>query len=224
MGVSLDNLYAQANRLLLNNDAQALAILSEADRKLLIKDVIKVYSKKRPLIQLQAYTGTSDNWYALPTAWEDGFSSICEIEYPVENSPQDLIPEKDYYISLMSEGKKIRFNRNNPGSSNTFWVKFLIRYTFDSLGISDIPESDQTAIAYLVMAIWCDAFATHFASKSDPSLAEAEAISYTSRVEEYTTKAGNWNTKYKNELKDEFTGIYGKVGFLQDPYWDRDDD
>ena len=224
MGLTLDTLYAQANRLLLNNDSHALGILSEADRKLLIKDVIRVYSKKRPLVQLEAYTGTSDDWYDLPAAWDDGFSSIYEIEYPIENSPKDTIAEKDYYIDLMSGGKKLRFNRNNPKADATFWVKFLIRHTFDSLGDSEIPESDQTAIAYLIMSIWCEAFATHFASKADPSLAEAEAITYTSRVDEYTGKARDWNTKYNNELKDEYTGTYGKVGFLQDPYWDRDND
>lgn len=223
MGVTESELLADLNRWLLYNDAQALGILSADDRRDIIGAAVKQYSKKRPYLALQVYTGTSSNFYDIPDSWEDGFSSFQEIEYPIENTPKSFIPRKDYCIDLMGSGLKLRFNANNP-TSNIFWVKFFRRHTFDSAGGSNIPVSDETALSYLCVSLTCEAFATHFASKADPSLPEAEVISYTARVTEYRDQAEEWMKKYETELKDENSGVYGEVKFTQDNFWNRSND
>lgn len=224
MGVSLSEILADTNRWLLTNDAQSLAILSTSDREDIIRSAVRQYSRRRPYLILQAYTSVSDNWYDLPDSWEDGFSRIQEIEYPIENTPPNRIDEIDYFISLMSDGKKIRFIRNNPTTGNTFWVKYQIRHAFDSAEASDIPEDDRTVLSYLCISLFCDALATHFASKADPSLPEAQLLEYTSRVDEYSKKAREWMKRFKDEFQDEDTGTYGEIGFTQDNFWDRSND
>jgi hypothetical protein len=173
---------------------------------------------------LQAIVAGSDNWHSLPTAWEVGFSSIKEIEYEIEQTPKRTLDKKDYYVSLMSTERKLRFDRNNPTNGDTFWVRFWTRHSFDSDGNSEIPVADETALSFLVMSNYCDAFADHYASRADPNLSEVEAISQPNRVAEWSDKAKDWQAKYEKELKDSYTGVHGGVGFIQDPYWDRDDE
>ena len=225
MGVDKNNLYNEPNHLLLYNDSHALNILSANDRMALIDVSIRYFSELYPLLKLLAVTGTTQDWYSLPTDWEDGFSSVANIEYPIEGTPPTYISNLDYEIALMSDNAYyLRFSANNPGLDNVFWLRYYIRYTFESTGESSIPEAFQSALAYLVCSTWCEAFSAHFASKSDPSLAEAEAIQYTSRVEEYAGRARWYKQQFRKYFKREETGSYGSMSFVQNPTWDRTDD
>jgi hypothetical protein len=217
MGVSLTSLTSLVNALIKFTDTN---ILSNTDRQLLIEESVKKYSKKRPLIRTEIYTGTTSNYYTLPSNFEDGFSEFYEIEYPVESDPKEIIQPKYWAVEQMGTGKQLRFYNNNPGSGNTFWAKYTSRHIFSS-GTSDIPESDETALAYLCASLFCDTIADYYASRSDPNLPEVQIPGFDSRTAEWQSQAKRWMKKYDEEIIDTVSGVEGQIDFSQDMFFDR---
>ena len=218
MGVSLTDLTALTNAIVKFTDT---TILSVIDRTLLIKESVKKYSKKRPLIQTEIYTGTESDFYTLPTNYEDGFSEFYEIEYPIEISPKSIIQPKYWAVEQMGAGKKLRFNLNNPGSGNTFWAKYTKRHIFSDSGSSDIPVSDETALSYLCASLFCDSIADFYASRSDPNLPNIQMPGFDSRTAEWQSQAKRWMKKYNEEIINNVSGVEGQIDFSQDMFFDR---
>jgi hypothetical protein len=223
MGVTLAQLRSATNRYLKYSGEGNLANFTQADRDEIINDAIREYSLVRPCLTTQIVTGTTQDWYSLPSDYEDGFSSIVEIEYPVENSPKDVIDPKYWAIEQMSDGKYLRFDENNPGAGNIFWVKFTKRQVLTN-GTSDIPDSDLNPIAYLATSLMCEALADFYGSRADANLTEVEIPGFTSRVGEFTEQARKWRKKYDALVKQSVTGTFGQIDFLQNAYFDRNEE
>jgi len=221
MGVSLTDLTTLTNALVKFTDT---TILSNTDRQLLIEESVKKYSKRRPLIRTEVYTGTTSDFYTLPANYEDGFSEFYEIEYPVEASPKEIVEPKYWAVEQMGTGKKLRFHSCNPGSGNTFWAKYTGRHTFDGSGDSLIPICDKTALAYLCASLYCEAISDFYASRSDPNLSEVQIPGITSRTMEWQAQAKRWMHKYDEEIIDTVSGVEGQIDFSQDMYFDRNKD
>ena len=222
MGLTVTQIYNRANELIKYTE---YTIFPQTDRENIISNaVVKEYSRRRPLQQLAVMTGASDNWYDLPSDFEDGFSVIQEIEYPVESSPKDIIAPKHYEINLMGDGKKLRFDYNNPALNQTFWMKYTIRHSFNSNGESEIIQADENGVVYLTVALWCKALADKFAEKADPNLSEIELVPYTGRVDEWNNNYEKWMKMYNEWMVDSITGVHGQIDFSQDMYFDRNDE
>jgi len=217
MGVTLTEIKALTNALVKFTNT---TILSNTDRELLINESVKKYSKRRPYIRTEIYTGTSTDYYSLPSNYEDGFSEIYEIEYPTAASPKEVIEPKYWAVEQMSDGKYLRFFSYNPGADQTFWVKYTSRYAFSG-DTSSIPDCDKTALAYLCASLFCEAIADYYASRADPNLTAVEIPGFNSRVAEWQSQAKRWMTKYDSEVIDRVTGVEGQVDFVQDFYFDR---
>lgn len=225
MSLTFDDLSENVNELLRNNSVNDLSILPQTVRDNIIKkDAVRKYSRVRPLLVIEEYTATSAAWYDLPAGWEDGFSEIDEIEYPVEKTPKEIIEAKEYRVSLMPAGKKIRFSTIKPSSGDAFWIKYSQRHGFLSSGESDIPYADLDVLSYLSCSLLCTSLATFYASKTNPSLSEAEVIGYATRSDEYRNRAEDWMKKYKDELQEDSTGLYGSLDYVRDTYFERKDE
>lgn len=220
MGITLTQLLAQANNHLQFADTTAY---TSTEREMACASAVQEYSRRRPQISIEAYTGidTSAPFYDLPTSWIEGFSVIVEIEYPINQVNKTTIDPGDWSIDLMPTGKKIRFYNNAPGENETFWVKYIKNYSFDSNGDSEIDDVDLKGLSYLAVSIMCNELSTFFASKANPSLANAEIIGYPDRVSEYSTKARDWYKKYEAEIKSDLTSTWSSIPFLDFSYWDR---
>ncbi len=225
MAVTLTTLLARTNELLKNTDT---VNLTTADRRDLIVRAVREYSIRRPYIGMYAETAGSDNWYTLPSSYEDGFSSIIEIEYPIENTPPDTIDSEDYKIDTMiissTTTRVLRFINNSPTSGEVFWWKYTIRHTFDSSDNSTVPDADELGVAYLCCSLFCNALANHYAGRADANLSEVEVPAMTTRKDEYQSMASTWWTKYDNTITQRETGVEGYINFSQDMYFERDEE
>jgi len=224
MGLTLTQIANDANRYLRNNNTEALLNLPQTDRDEIVKDAVKKYSRVRPITRLEVFAGNNTGFYNLPAAWIEEFSTISEIEHPIEQSPPLIIRPENYFISLMATGKMIRFRFNNPGQNSTFWVKYTIEHTFDSTGTSTVPTTDKDVIAYLSTSLMAQAFSSFFASKATNSLADVEIVGYNTRVAEFNTLAEKYLKMYVEDITDDNTGVYGQIDFVRDLYFNRDDE
>ncbi len=221
MSVTLTQLLAQAANHLKFKDT---TIYTDEQREDACVSAVKEYSRRRPNPILEAYAGIGDDpFYDLPTAWDESFSTIVEIEYKIEQTPKQIIADKYWSIDLMSGGKKLRFNASYPADDETFWIKYYGLHTFDSSGSSDISDADLTGLSYLATSIMCQELSTFFASKADPNLPNVEVVEFTSRVDEYNKKSSSWMKKYNETIKSDMNCTWASIDFIDNSYWNRND-
>lgn len=220
MGVTLTQLLAEANNNLQYADT---TILTTAERENACKKAAQEYSRIRPNPLLQAYTGVGGDapYYDLPTSWDQGFSVILEIEYPINRVPKEIIRQRYWSIDLRPTGRQLRFGTVNPATGETFWVKYTGSHSFDSSGNSFIDDTDLYGLSYLATSIMCQMLATFYAEKADPNLPNAEIVEYKDRVDEYTKKARDWKKKYHSEIKSDLTSTWDTIPFVDFSYWNR---
>jgi len=216
MGVTLDNLLTLANNNLQDNSTN----LPTADRQELCRKALRIYSRRRPFLYLQAYIATTSSFYDLPTHWDDEFSNIEEIEYPIEQTPPSLIDGQYFNIELMSGGKQIRFHANRPSNNEIFWVRYTGLYFFNSDNESQAPEADDKGLAYLAAALMCQALAAFYSSRANPNYGNVDVMNYDDRAGSYSTRAKEFMKLYDKEIP-ETTGVHGNVPFISNSYWDR---
>ena len=218
MATTLSDILKRANELLKNTNT---SVLSTADRRDLIVRAVREYSVRRPYFGVYAQTAGSNNWYSLPSDFEDGFSSLKAIEYPIQNSPPDYIDDKYYFIDEMADGRMLRFTSNAPSIGEVFWIKYTKRHTFDSSDTSSVPLSDEMGIAYLSCSIFCAAIAGYYAGRAEANLTNIEMPGMESRKDEWSSQADYWWKRYDKEITESTTGVEGYIDFSQDLYFDR---
>lgn len=225
MATTLSDILKRTNDLLKYTDTTNL---TTADRRDIIVDAVKEYSIRRPYFGMYAETAGSNNWYTLPSDFEDGFSTMIEIEYPIQNNPKDTIKDEYYSITEMIISsvatKVLRFNFNAPTEGEVFWWKYTKRHVFDSSDNTTVPLADKLGLSYLCCSILCTALADHFTSRADANLSEVEMPGMTTRKDEYQSMAQTWWTKYDKTITQAETGVEGYVDFSQDMYFDRNEE
>jgi hypothetical protein len=218
MAVSLERLLNLAN----NNLQDSTNNLATADRQELVKKAVIAYSKRQPYVTIQAYTGNATGFYAKPTGWDDDFSSFREIEYPVEQSPKQLIRRSDYDLELTPTGDQLRFFQNKPGDNKTFWVRYTAAHPIDSdSNYSTVAAKDAEGISYLATALMCGALASFYATKANSNLANVDIVGYATRTQEYKGLATHWAKLYDKAIRETITGKHDYIPFISNSYWDR---
>lgn len=218
MTVQLSEIKTQANALLREDDRLVLTD-DNIDRH--ISSAVREYSKRRPYRIVYEETGVSNGQYALPSDFEEGFSRIEEIEYPINEAPKCVIDPKWYDIESVPSGRVIRFRYYNPTNGEMFWIKYTKRQWYDTDGGTTIPESDLDGIVNLSVSIMCEALANYYATKANVNLTEAEPFQYDTRVAEYNSRANKHREKYDMLIRPDVSGVTGHVDFSDQMFFDR---
>lgn len=221
MGAKLSDILSRVNEL---TKIPTTSIMTTADRRDLIVRAVREYSLRRPYFGIYAQTAGSLDYYSLPSDFEDGFSSILEIEYPITSTPKEVIESDDYDIDIMSDGKKLRFSSNSPTSGEIFWIKYTKRHTFDSSDLSTVPLADELGVAYLACSIICNAIASYYSGRAEANLTSIEIPNMPSRSDDWQGRADTWYEKYDKIITESTTGLEGYVQFARDMYFERKED
>lgn len=199
-------------------------VLPDGDYEDQIEDSVITYSRHRPQRRVARVSGAQVGLYELPAAYEDGFSEIIEIEYPINEAPKAVIDPKNWYTDDTEDGLRLRFDFGNPGLGRDFLLKYTARHTSDSMGNTSVPASDREVFSWLVTANICLALASFYGGKANPSLPNAEVVEYANRVEEWTNLGIEWQKKFDKYVVTNTTGYYGSLDWVRDPFWDRRQD
>ncbi len=181
--------------------------LSTADRDAFITQAVQQrYSKDRPRVLVSDISadGTSD--FALPTGpstppeqFEDGFSEIRTIEYPIGNVPETYVDNPDWKMYRSPSGLKIRLLVTVPNQGENIRVLWTLRHTPGTSGQNPvnttIPDADFEAVCDLASALCAEALAATYAQTRDASIS-ADAVNYRTKGQEYLALAKALRARY----------------------------
>lgn len=180
-----------------------------------ISEAVTIYSAISPRHAMMLLTGDGVTvTYDLPTDWEDGFSWIERIEYPIgRQRPEYLDGNDDYttdYRDPTTGELKLRFLSMTLSVNTQAAVDYALRHKLTETvsgeaGIETSPESDRPAIASLAGSICCQNLAAYYTNVSDSTIG-ADAVNYGVKGQEYATRA--------KELRAAFDQLMGLTGGL----------
>src|SRR5260370_1269489 len=133
---------------------------SLADRDDAITQAVKRYSKDRPREMVTDLVGANNALLALPTGpgtppetFEDGFSIVRCIEFPVGNLPPTFLEGEDWLLYRTPAGLKIALTSMVPQAADTLRVTWTVRHIPGTSGGSPVattvPDADFEAVCDL---------------------------------------------------------------------------
>jgi hypothetical protein len=195
--------------------------LSQADQDDAITQAVKRYSKDRPREMVTDITGVnpSSAFLALPQGggtppeqFEDGFSIIRSIEFPVGNLPLTFLEGDDWFVYRTPTGLKIALNSLVPEVSDTLRVTWTVRHNQGTTGsqavATTVPDADFEAVCDLAASFCCDKLSAVYARTNDPTI-QADAVNYRSKAQEYASLGKQFKKRYDDHIGIEDSGAGG---------------
>lgn len=159
-----------------------------------IQAAIKRYSKHRPGIKVADIVGNGTHDYTLPTGWNNEFSGIKSIEYPLGDVPATMLDNDEYEIYQSPSEKKIRLLNYAPAATASFRVGFTILRTDTT-----IPDVDVDALVSLAAALCCEDLSTAHVQSGDNSI-NADSVNYRTKSSEFAARGKKLMQLYKEHL------------------------
>jgi len=167
--------------------------LSSARRDALLRQaIVQRYSSDRPLETVSDIAGNGTSLIALPAGYEEGFSSIRSIEFPVGSVPPVLLLDEDWQLYRDTSALKIMLLGSTAAATDTLRVTFTARHLDDG---STVPDADFEAVCDYAAALCYDAMAGLYTQSGDPSLA-ADVVNYRTKNQEYQSLANAARKRY----------------------------
>ncbi len=164
----------------------AAAKLSPDDRKAFIDQAIaQRYSKDRPREIVSDALGNGTVFLDLPTAegavFEENFSQIRQVEYPVDEEPASVLEGDDWSLYRKTTGLTVRLTESAPIASEYIRFTWTARHKADG---STVADYDFAAVCDYAAGLCFSALAAKFAQTGDPSMG-ADTVNYRSKSQEY---------------------------------------
>lgn len=161
------------------------------------------YSKYRPREMYKDYTGDgSTQTWAVPTDWEDGFSQIISVEWPLGELPPETDQTEqfpwDVYYDLTAAAWKFRLPEDTPTSSETVRIRYTIRHTISENAFT-VPDADFYAVCDIAAEECCRILASYYAQSGDTTIS-ADAVSWGTKSGEYRSLAKEFRKKWQDAL------------------------
>lgn len=164
-------------------------------------EALNRYSKVHPLEVVVDIPGGGTHDVDLPIDWIEGFSSVIQVEYPVDRVPAEIIPRRFWLHYASPTGKKLRILVANPTADEMVRQTYTILHSEDS-----VPVVDLEAVANLAASICCRILAAALSNTNDPTI-QADVVNYRTKSGEFTRLANELEKLYKSHLgiKDDDT-------------------
>lgn len=163
---------------------------------LAIKAALSIFSLHEPTRLRSAIDGNNSSVYNLPDEWENEFSQILQIEYPLEQIPSIFLhPDEFELYQSTSESWKILIYGNIPSSES-----FGLYFTALRSPIS-IPNSHIEAFTWLCASLWLSKLANSYITSTDSSI-NIDTVDYKDKASQFRSQA-----KYFLKMYREFMGI-----------------
>jgi len=205
---SFDQFQAQRDTAL----RDAVGKLPAGDRDtFLVQAILQRYSADRPREIATDVAGNGTSLLDLPSSgsdvFEESFSAIRSIEFPLGGVPPTLLLDEDFQLYRTPSGLKIMLISETPASTDTLRVTWTARHKDDG---STIPDPDFEAVCDYAAALCYEALAGIYAQTGDPTLA-ADAVNYRTKSQEYLGLANALRKRYYQHLgidpSDAGTGV-----------------
>lgn len=179
---------------LLRDDATRI---SNTQRDTAIASAIARYSKDRPRQKVEDIVADGSNLLPLPAAWENDFSSLSGLEYPIGDVPPTTIGQQWQRLYEAPSGLKIMVISTVPAGHSvraTFTISHAVSENSDT-----VPVGDREAVSCLAAASLCDQLAGLYSGDSDSTI-QADSVNHQSKAGEFASRARALRKRYLDEL------------------------
>jgi len=193
MSHTLDQFQAQRDVVLRDGAAK----LPSGDRDaLLTQAILQRYSKDRPREVVSDVSGNGTNILSLPGSdtdvFEEGYSAIRLIEFPVGSFPPNLILDEDWQMYRTPAGMKIMMISTAPQATDTVRLTWSARHLGDG---SSVPDPDFEAVCDYAAGLCYEALAGIYAQTGDATIM-ADSVNYRTKSQEYVGLAKAAKKRY----------------------------
>lgn len=174
-------------------------VLSDDDRIAHIRQAYRVYSRDKPRYVDDAITGdaSGSQIFSVPSDWEQGFSVLFEAEYPVDDTPRQLIDiEDNIEVIQVSNVEKIQTETFTITSGADMRVFFSAPHTSGS----SIPDNDFYAVANLAGAFCAQQLANFYSENMDTTLS-ADNVDHRSQAQAFSTRMKELLNLYADHIE-----------------------
>lgn len=158
---------------------------------LAIEMAMKVHSRHRPHEIVDDIDGNGGFDYALANLdeWSEGFSTVKEVEYPVDDTDEtpDILQEEEYSIYKKPSGTFLRFLDDTPDTDEDIRITYTAMHTCTDEACT-VVDFDEKAVQALAAGLFCETLATAFASDQDSTIG-ADSVNEHSKAARYQTRA-----------------------------------
>lgn len=164
-----------------------------------IQQAVKEYSQVRPLVAAQDYAGDGATFdLSLPSGWQEGISTVRQIEYPAGRRVAVFLEQADWVFYLTPSGKKIRLLYVTPDTGDATRITYTTPHTVDALS-SSVSGVDEEAVADLAASIGLTDLAAVYANTQSPTIT-ADAVNYGDKSRAYLELAKELKARYRKHL------------------------
>jgi len=174
-----------------------------------VNSAVNLHSKYSPRKVVEDVDGDGGFDYALSglESWEEGFSSIVQVEYPVDDDDEaaDILEESDWAIYEKPTGKVLRFLAGRPAVGESIRVTYTVRHAFvqpedeEEDPQATVTAADEQAVQSLAASFFCRMIAAANAENQDSTIS-ADSVDQTSKRREYEAQAAKYRNEYNEHM------------------------
>lgn len=156
-----------------------------------IGQAMKTHSRHRPREIPEDVDGDGGFEYALADLefWTEGFSTVKQVEYPVDDTDADpdILLEEEWSIYKKPAGTYLRFLEDEPAATEDIRITYTAMHTCTDEACT-VQDFDQEAVEALAAGYFCEMLATAYASDQDSTIA-ADSVDHKGKHEGYQARA-----------------------------------
>lgn len=183
-------------------DTATSQLLTDEDIEACILGAAKRYSTDRPQEMVEDVESDGSRYLPLPADYEDGFSVILAMEFPIDDEPpyyldsrwvdlyrrpEDLVLRLDSRYVTVPDGEDVR-------------VTYTGRRQFAaSAEDTTVLDRDFEAVCDLATSACCDAIAQKYARTHEPVL-NADGVAFRDKADVWASRAKRFESRYRDAV------------------------
>ena len=173
------------------------SIIQVTDRDQALLSAVIRYSNDKPDKEVEDVVAAGGQYIDLPAGWQDNFSSLKNIEFPIGNVPPTYLESGAYGIYNAPGGDNVMV-RSSLAANDTVRMAFTVKHIVD--GANDTPpDIHREAIACWAAALLCEQLASYYSGDSD-SLIAADSVDHASKARDFAARARTFRKFYFDTL------------------------
>jgi hypothetical protein len=177
-------------------DDAAHQLLTNEEMTAYIDQAASRYSADRPGEAVEDILSDGTTVLTLPAAFEEGFSVIYSIEYPIGETPLSYLDSRSWMLYRTPTGLELRLG-GLPTTGESLRVTTSVRRAFAAVAAeTTVLDPDFDAVCDLAVANCADAIAQKYARTHEPVLS-ADNVDYKSKVDEWASRARRYEARYR---------------------------
>jgi hypothetical protein len=137
-----------------------------------VAQAVAEHSRVKPIIRRRSLSGTGSYTLGTPTGWDNDFSSIESLEYPVGQRPPSYL-KADTWLLTSSPTALTRYQIQladvSPATAERINIAWTVPHVVNEAG-STIPEGHYRAVATLGASYACLMLAGFYSQQGEPMI------------------------------------------------------